>query len=128
MNKVMFRKKCAAIFLYLFMSLFVMPVATADGVFSSREKSKHDLSGVELNKIKAEHQIKFGGQVSRSYIPGATPWDKKKSQQAQSKSASWSECRNYALHKRNRCYRDGRDAYYCEKTYDARVKLCDELL
>jgi hypothetical protein len=110
--------------LFTVMLLMLSHMVFADGIFVDRKKAQHDLSGVELNRIKAEHQIRFGQKVSTSQNFGV----KNKAQQAQVQKASWSDCRNYALHKRNRCYRDGRDAYRCEQMYDARVTLCNTLL
>ena len=104
---------------------FIQPVF-AEGVFISKQKSKHNLSGAELNRIKAEHQIRFGAQISKSAFNSNNPWDKKKQKnQSSVKSAGWGDCRDYALHKRNRCYREGRDAYRCEQMYEARARLCD---
>ena len=102
----------------------------AQGVFLNKKKAQHVLTGQNLNRLKAEHQVKFGNvkRVSSSFNSN-NPWDKKK-QKANSamNKASWSECRDYALHKRNRCYREGRDAYRCEQMYEARSNLCDRNL
>jgi len=81
----------------LILSGFLQPVS-AQGVFVDKKKDQHKLGTVELNRIKVEHQLN---------------------------KSSWGECRSFALHKRNRCYRGGRTAYRCELKYDARVKLCD---
>jgi len=99
----------------------------AEGVFEKRQKAKHALFGAQLNKIKAEHQLKFG----KSKGGGAghksnNPWEKKKQRNQRSVSkAEWGECRDYALQKRNRCYREGRNAYRCEQMYETRARLCD---
>jgi len=85
------------LFLLLVFLSFMQPVC-AQGVFVDKKKNMHKLGTEELNQIKVEHQ---------------------------SNKTSWGDCRSYALHKRNRCYRDGRSAYRCELKYDARVKLCD---
>lgn len=113
------------------MSLFLVfgfsQVVLAEGVFENKQKAKHELFGTQLNQLKAEHQIKFG--KSRGNAAGRksdNPWDKKKqkNQRAFSK-AEWGECRDYALQKRNRCYREGRNAYHCEQMYETRARLCD---
>ncbi|MCW9047215.1 MAG: hypothetical protein OQK46_03975 [Gammaproteobacteria bacterium] len=112
-------------------SIFVFtPMVSAEGVFEDKKKEKHELSGANLNRIKAEHQLKFGRStnVSSSYKSN-NPWDKKKKKASSPvNKASWGECREYALHKRNRCYREGRDAYRCEQMYEARSGLCDKEL
>ena len=108
----------------------VTQTVSAEGIFEDKKKAGHELSGANLNRIKAEHQLKFGqtAKASPSYKSN-NPWDKKKQQeQAPVNKASWGECRDYALHKRNRCYREGRDAYRCEQMYEARSKLCDNSL
>lgn len=108
----------------------VSPVL-ADGVFLTRNKQQHKLSDVELNRIKAEHQIRFGKSAGQSAAFNTNnPWEKKKKKSVpdNSGSASWGECREYALQKRNLCYREGRDAYHCEQVYEARTRLCDSTL
>lgn len=121
---------------YLFFPLLILlavltqPVF-ADGIFEDKKKAQHKLSGAELNRIKAEHQIKFGTSSSQSSIQrSSNPWDRKKQKQKKApvNKASWGECRDYALHKRNRCYREGRDAYRCEQMYETRSHLCDNEL
>ncbi|VAW65852.1 hypothetical protein MNBD_GAMMA08-1656 [hydrothermal vent metagenome] len=99
----------------------------AEGVFADKEKAQHQLSGVDLNRIKAEYQIRFGKtQKATPSYKSKNPWDKKKKTvQAPSNKVSWGECRDYAIHKRNRCYREGRDAYRCEQMYETRTGLCD---
>ncbi len=114
-----------------FLSLFFITAqVSAQGVFLSRDKSTHPLKGVELNRIKAEHQQRFGQRRSTApHYSTNNPWEKKKQKsQGAAKGASWGECRDYALHKRNRCYREGRDAYSCERAYEARARLCDSSL
>lgn len=102
----------------------------AEGVFVTKHKSQHKLTGIELKRIKAEHQIKFGGRVSSTHFSTNNPWEKKKqkNQAVVGNNSSWGDCRDYALHKRNRCYREGRDAYRCEQLYEARARLCDSSL
>jgi hypothetical protein len=119
-----FRAVLSAVFFLLL--LLVSYRGYAEGVFQNKKENRHQLSGVELNRIKAEHQIKFGKTKSPS-SQSSNPWKHKKNKQAQAGVSKeiWGECRDYALHKRNRCYREGRDAYHCEQLYDARVKLCN---
>lgn len=101
--------------------------ALADGVFEKRQKAKHALFGAQLNKIKAEHQLKFGNSKgNRAGNKSNNPWQKKKQKnQRVISKAEWGECRDYALQKRNRCYREGRNAYRCEQMYETRARLCD---
>ena len=120
-----------AILLVSLLSLVIFtPVVSAEGVFEDKKKGKHDLSGANLNRIKAEHQLKFGQSTNASpSYKSNNPWDKKKKKVSSPvNKASWGECREYALHKRNRCYREGRDAYRCEQMYEARTGLCDKKL
>lgn len=119
---------------FLFLSFLLMLAFTqsayAEGVFEQRKKAQHKLTGADLNRIKAEYQLKFGNSknTSPSYKSN-NPWDKKKNKSKNPvKNASWGECRDYALHKRNRCYREGRDAYRCEQMYETRSYLCDDNL
>lgn len=112
---------------FLFVLVTVTQPAFAEGIFINKDKGGHQLSGAELNRIKAEHQLRFGSRASNaSNFSTNNPWEKKKqkTQRAVNK-ASWGDCRDYALHKRNRCYREGRDAYRCEQMYETRARLCD---
>jgi len=99
----------------------------AEGVFTNKKKAQHQLSGVDLNRIKAEYQIRFGKtQKAKPSYKSKNPWNKKKKAvQTPTNKVSWGECRDYAIHKRNRCYREGRDAYRCEQMYETRTGLCD---
>ncbi len=111
--------------------LFIMIVsqpAVAEGVFLKKSKAAHAITGSELNRIKAEHQLKFGQTSAGAHYSTNNPWEKKKQKGSQTtaSSASWGDCRDYALHKRNRCYREGRDAYRCEQMYETRARLCDK--
>ena len=117
------------LFVCLMFSFVFASSVSAEGVFDKRKKDQHQLSGADLNRIKAEHQIKFGSAQSNysSSFNTNNPWEKKKNKApAQGKKSSWGECRDYALHKRNRCYREGRDAYRCEQMYETRADLCDD--
>lgn len=115
----------SAFFLSLLLLLsFAQPVL-AEGVFEQKKKAKHALFGADLNRLKAEHQLKFGKTKSADYKSN-NPWDKKKKKNQRPVSkAEWGQCRDYALHKRNRCYREGRNAYRCEQMYETRARLCD---
>jgi len=120
-----------AILLVSLLSLFIFtPMVSAEGIFEDKKKGAHELSGANLNRIKAEHQLKFGQAANGSpSYKSNNPWDKKKKKVSSPvNKASWGECRDYALHKRNRCYREGRDAYRCEQMYEARTGLCDKKL
>ena len=128
-------KKTPSLHLALLISTFILLFSftqsvLAEGVFLNKKKAQHVLTGQDLNRLKAEHQIKFGKvRNSSSSFNSNNPWEKKKQKARNSVSkASWSECRDYALHKRNRCYREGRDAYRCEQMYETRSKLCDRNL
>lgn len=126
-------------YIILLSSLLVLLAFTqtvfAEGIFEDRKKAQHKLTGANLNRIKAEHQLKFGKTTSTttSSYKSNNPWEKKKKKkknnvQSPAAKANWGECRDYALHKRNRCYREGRDAYRCEQMYETRSKLCDNSL
>lgn len=121
-------------YIILLSSLLVLLAVTqtvfAEGIFEDRKKAQHKLTGADLNRIKAEHQLKFGQTTSSSSsYKSNNPWEKKKKNiQSPVAKVSWGECRDYALHKRNRCYREGRNAYRCEQMYETRSKLCDNSL
>ncbi len=129
MSQVKVLNKPSSIFFILSFVIILFAIAQpvfAEGVFLSKQKSGHKLSGADLNRIKAEHQVRFGAQTSKSAFNSDNPWDKKKQKnQPTAKTAGWGDCRDYALHKRNRCYREGRDAYRCEQMYETRARLCD---
>jgi len=117
--------------LFSFLSLLAFTqLSFAEGVFENRKKSHHSLTGAELNRLKADHQTRFGqsGSPSPSFS-SSNPWEKKKQKaQRPMQRATWGECRDFALTKRNYCYREGRNAYGCEQKYEARAKLCDQSL
>lgn len=97
----------------------------AEGVFLSKKRSSHELSKAELRKINLEFLQKFGSKKSAT---SANPWKAKKerNQKQNIKMPSWSECRDYALQQRNQCYKEGRQAYYCERFYAARSVKCNQ--
>lgn len=98
----------------------------AEGVFEKKQKARHSLFGAELKKIKAEHRSKFANSKGRVTNKSDNPWEKKRQKNQRNISkVKWGECRDYALKKRNRCYREGRNAYRCEQRYDARTRLCN---
>ncbi len=101
--------------------------AQAEGVFDNRSKAGHELSGTELERIKREHETRYGkASVTGSYNT-ANPWERQK-QNTQSNRGNWGECRDNALNLRNICYKQGRNAYECERIYEARANLCDTSL
>ncbi|HED35685.1 MAG TPA: hypothetical protein ENJ08_15940 [Gammaproteobacteria bacterium] len=104
--------------------------ASAGGVFEGRSKVQHELTGTDLSRLKTEHFQKFGARESEKKAK-KDDWfgsfrSSKKQQVKLKKTFKWSECRDFALYKRNSCYRDGREAYRCEQSYDVRVELCKE--
>ena len=117
------------LFSFLFLLAFTQ-LSFAEGVFENRKKAHHSLTGSELNRLKADHQLRFGkSKSSSSGIKSSNPWERKKQKAQQPvQRASWGECRDFALTKRNYCYREGRNAYGCEQKYEARARLCDQSL
>lgn len=101
--------------------------AQAEGVFDNHTKAGYALNGTELERIKREHETRYGkAPVSGSYNT-TNPWERQK-QSVQSNRGNWGECRDNALNLRNICYKQGRNAYGCERVYEARVNLCDSSL
>jgi len=133
MTRTNYLKKTLGFFYQLcfITSLFIMSgfsqSALAEGVFEKKQKANHALFGAQLNNIKAEHQLKFGkSKGNGAGRKSDNPWNKKKQKNQRSfTKAEWGECRDYALLKRNRCYREGRNAYRCEQMYETRTRLCD---
>lgn len=126
------RKPSRAVFYsFLLMALlFLLAFAQAsfaEGVFENRQKARHALSGAELDRLSVEHKMRFGaGKPVSNSVKSSNPWEKKKQKtQRPVRKASWGECRDFALIKRNHCYREGRNSYGCEQVYEARTKLCD---
>ncbi len=101
--------------------------AQAEGVFDNRSKAGHVLSGAELERIKREHETRYGKVEASGSYNTANPWERQK-QTVQSSRGNWGECRDNALNLRNICYKKGRNAYECERVYEARVNLCDSSL
>ena len=111
------------------LSLFLVSVpAHAKGVFGVKKESNHELSKTEKRNINAEFSNKFGQGKSELQPKSNNPWKAKKERNKQKKSAviGWSGCRDYALLKRNQCYKEGRLAYHCERYYDARSAKCNK--
>jgi len=127
--------KCAADYFFsaclaLILIIGSPEIASAGGVFEGRAKVQHELTGIDLNRLKTEHFQKFGVKDSEKKAKKEN-WfgsfrSSKKQQAKLEKTFSWSECRDFALYKRNSCYRDGREAYRCEQSYDVRVELCEK--
>lgn len=117
------------LFSVIFLSAFSQP-SFAEGVFENRQKVHHALNSAELNRLSIEHKMRFGESSSAPEASrSSSPWEKKKQKsQYPVKKASWGECRDFALIKRNNCYREGQSAYGCEQVYEARTKLCDSTL
>ena len=100
--------------------------AFADGVFLKKQRASHELSGSERRQLTMEFYQRFGKAKSAPVARSNNPWEAKKQKQQSKRSVTWGECRDYALQKRNFCYKQGRDAYNCERFYEARSKKCDK--
>ena len=114
--------------LYVILSFCLFSqLAFAAGVFDNKVKERHFLSGAELNKIKAEHKLKFSKKNQSAVSASNNPWEKKKQQRKSftAKSPTWAECRDNALNKRNFCHKKSKRVYGCEIRYEARINLCD---
>jgi len=125
------RAVCYSFLLLLVLFLLVFSqVSFAEGVFENRQKAHHALSSVETNRLGIEHKMRFGAVQSESTaVKPSNPWEKKKQKALRPvHKANWGECRDFALGKRNYCYREGRSAYGCEQVYETRIKLCDSTL
>lgn len=105
----------------------LVQTAQAEGVFDNRSKAGHALSGTELERIKREHETRYGKASASGSYNTSNPWERQK-QNVQSSRGNWGECRDNALNLRNICYKQGRNAYDCERVYEARVSLCDTSL
>ncbi|TNF33993.1 MAG: hypothetical protein EP315_07805 [Gammaproteobacteria bacterium] len=101
-------------------------VAIADGVFNNRNRASHDLSDAEKNQLTSEFRQQFGLPRGNTDVRTNNPWEAKKLRQQEQRATTWGECRDYALLKRQRCYKDGSDAYKCERFYEARSRKCDD--
>ena len=117
-------KKLMLIFLSV---CWVSTSVYAEGVFLTKKRVSHQLSKSEICSINIEFLQKFGNRK-----PGRStktnPWMAKKERKQKQKvnTASWGQCRDYSLQKRNRCYKEGRQAYYCERFYEARANKCNQ--
>ena len=100
----------------------------ADGVFLGRSMEAHVLTDAENAQLDTELVRQFGNQTAETGVKTNNPWEAKKKQtQSQTqKKASWGDCRDYALQQRNLCYKEGRDAYSCERYYEARSLRCNK--
>ena len=106
-------------------SLLVSLVANAEGVFLNKKRNMHELSSAEIKQLKVEFVQKFGKKNSVA-VRSNNPWKAKKQRGPQvQRTVSWGECRDFVLEKRNHCYQQGRDAYQCERLYEARSMKCD---
>jgi hypothetical protein len=112
-----------------FVSACVISTAvSAEGVFLTKKRASHELSKIETRRIDVEFLQRFGSKNPVVSSGGANPWKAKKERKQKQKvnTASWGECRDYSLQKRNRCYKEGRQAYYCERFYEARTGKCND--
>jgi len=100
----------------------------ADGVFLTKKRASHGLSKAEVRKINIEFLQKFGSKKAVGSSKGGNPWQAKKQRKQKQKQnmTSWGDCRDYSLQQRNRCYKEGRQAYYCERYYEARSNKCNK--
>lgn len=114
-----------------FIVLAVWLVSTtvhAEGVFLKKKRTSHELSKSEQHQIDIEFFQKFGSNNPVASSKSRSPWKAKKERKKieNMKPVSWAECRDYALQYRNRCYKEGRQAYQCERYYEARSNKCNE--
>ena len=122
---MLFHKKIAAL-LATGALLISGTVLAADGVFVGRTMNGHNLTDLENTQIDAEFKRQFGSQVTDTGSKTNNPWEAKKRQTESQKKSSWGECRDYALQLRSQCYKEGRDAYACERFYEGRSLRCDK--
>ena len=108
--------------------VLVLPgvVLAADGVFVGRSITGHNLTEVENGQMDTEFARQFGNQSGDAAVKSNNPWEAKKKQTQAQKKLSWGDCRDYALQQRSLCYKEGRDAYACERFYEARSLRCDK--
>ena len=108
--------------------VLVLPgvVLAADGVFVGRSMAGHNLTEVENGQMDTEFARQFGNQSGDAAVKSNNPWEAKKKQTQAQKKLSWGDCRDYALQQRSLCYKEGRDAYACERFYEARSVRCDK--
>jgi len=98
----------------------------AKGVFLDKAHERHGLSASEQRQINMEFLKRFGSPTPATPVRSNNPWEAKKQRTQTHSSASWGECRDYALQKRNACYKQGHDAYNCERFYEARSNKCNQ--
>ena len=109
----------------LLILFFAVSNAWADGVFTNKERNRHGLTAGEQRQITMEFFKRFGNPTASKAVRTNNPWEAKKQRQENSRTVTWGECRDFALQKRNLCYKQGRDAYNCERLYEARSRKCD---
>lgn len=98
----------------------------AEGVFLGRSMAAHVLTDAEKAQMDSEFTRQFGNPSADSAVKSNNPWEAKKKQTQTQKKATWGDCRDYALQQRSQCYKEGRDAYSCERFYEARSLKCDK--
>lgn len=106
--------------------LLFSSISYANGVFLDKAHERHGLSAAEQRQINMEFLKRFGSPAPATPVRSNNPWEAKKQRSQSQSTVSWGECRDYALQQRNICYKQGRDAYNCERFYEARSNKCDE--
>lgn len=107
--------------------LLVSPVVHAEGtVFVNKNHNAHPLNPAEQRQLNIEFQKRFGNPVANDRARSNNPWEAKKQRTESKYAVSWGKCRDYALQQRNLCYRQAKDAYNCERYYEARSRICDD--
>lgn len=108
-------------------------VAEDRGVFKSKSEAQHELTNREEKRLNGEFKAKFSQSKKTAYKSvNKNPWAAKKERnkhqadKALSMTHSWGSCREYSYKKRGQCYSKGKDAYTCERFYDARVRHCND--
>lgn len=98
----------------------------ANGVFLNKAPERHGLTAAEQRQMSMEFLKRFGSPAPATPVRTNNPWEAKKQRSQSNPSVSWGECRDYALQQRILCYKQGRDAYNCERFYEARSNKCDQ--
>lgn len=112
--------------IFLGFVFFSSSIAFAEGVFLNKKRSSHELTSAEKRQMNVEFLQKFGSNVSAPQMKSNNPWEAKKQKQESTRKVTWAECRDYAIQQRNRCYKEGRSAYSCERFYEARSNKCND--
>ena len=118
-----YKKVSLAVVILLFS---VISNVLANGVFVDKTRDRHGLSASEQRQITLEYLKRFGNPAPASTVRSNNPWEAKKQRSQAKRTVTWGECRDYALLQRNRCYKQGKEAYNCERFYEARSQKCDK--